>query len=83
MTFGLLKDRLRVLGLEFPSIVEFSWRFFADGVLSRLNYNRYHVERREVHVDSRGRGAIPIRMVGERRPNDDTFQCKWLVRVEN
>ena len=83
MTLGLLKDLLRVLGLEFPSMVDFSWRIFADGVDSGLFYNRYHVERREVHVDSRGRGAIPIRMVGERRPNDDTFQYKWLVRVEN
>ena len=83
MTLGLLKDLLRVLGLEFPSIVNFSRRFFADGVLDRLNYNRYHVSRREVHDDSRGRGAIPNRTVGERRPNDVTFQCKWLVRVEN
>ena len=83
MTLRLLKDLLQVLGLEFPSIVDFSWRIFADGVDSGLNHNRYHVERREVHDDSRGRGAIPITMVGERRPNDNTFQCKWLVRVEN
>ena len=83
MTFGLLNDLLRVLGLEFPSIVNFSRRFFADGVYGGLSYNRYHVSRREVHVDSRGRGAIPIGTVGERRPNDVTFQCKWLVRVEN
>ena len=83
MTLGLLNDRLRVLGLEFPSIVDFTWRIFADGVDSGLLYNRYHVNRREVHDDSRGRGAIPNRTVGERRPNDVTFQCKWLVRVEN
>ena len=83
MTLGLLKDLLRVLGLEFPSIVDFSCRIFTDGVYGGLSYNRYHVKRREVHDDSRGRRAIPNRAVGERRPNDVTFQCKWLVRVEN